>query len=160
MFQYRVTKYNPAHRDADGTYRRDEWSSVSDIGRIFDGAPLTETEYLRVESAYITVALEFLRESKVTSLVVSGLENYGEAALPFDEGTRLSIEQAGAMLGALLQEQFWCKLEGASSFIHVGYDYYMYLGVPAACPKAAELAVSLGLFVEPFQSPYSAVAAA
>ncbi|TWI05861.1 hypothetical protein IP90_00123 [Luteimonas cucumeris] len=160
MFQYRVTKYNPADRDAHGAYTRDEWNSVNDVGRAFDGVPLTETEYLRVESAYITVALEFLRESKVTSLAVSGLENHDEAALPFDEGTRLSVGQVGAMLGGLLQERFWCKLEGASSFIHVGYDYYMYVGVPVACPKAAELAVSIGLFVEPFQSPYSAVAAA
>ncbi|MGY0613481.1 hypothetical protein [Luteimonas sp. A501] len=160
MPQYRVTKYNPAHRDAGGRYSRDEWCSVHDVGRAFDGVPLTETEYLRVESAYITAALEFLRESKVATLAVHGLENHGEAMLSFDEGTHLSLEQVGATLGRLLQEEFWCKLEGPNSFIHVGYDYYMYLGVPTTCPNAVELAVSLGLFVEPFQSPYSTGAAA
>jgi hypothetical protein len=33
MIEYRVTKYDPAHRDSTGVYFRDEWTSVSDIGR-------------------------------------------------------------------------------------------------------------------------------
>lgn len=30
--QYRVTKYNPEYRK-NGTYMRDEWTSISDIGK-------------------------------------------------------------------------------------------------------------------------------
>jgi hypothetical protein len=160
MFEYRVTKYDPAFRDTSGAYNRAEWTAVSDIGRSFNGEPLTEAEYLRVESAYIATALEFLRESGVSSLVVRGLENHREAALTFGNGAHLSLEQVGVSLSRVLREEFWCKLEGPDSFVHIGYDYYMYLGVPTACPKAEQLAASLGLFVESFQSPYGDLDAA
>jgi len=152
MFQYRVTKYDPRIRNSGGTYT--EWTSVSDIGKSFDGVPLTEPEYQRVESAYVGVAVEFLRESGVQSLTVRCLENYGGAILAFEDHEALSLEQLAAILPRVLREEFWCKFEGPDSFVHVGYDYYMYLGVPCACPKSEQLAASLGLFVESFQSPY------
>src|SRR5262249_7558114 len=36
----------------------------------------------------------------------------------------------------------------------VGYDYYMYVGVPRSCPGTEEQARRLGLYVESFRSPY------
>jgi hypothetical protein len=63
------------------------------------------------------------------------------------------------VLRALLREEYWCKLESDSAYIHVGYDYYMYVGVPAECREAVAEATRLGLFVEPMQSPYEANAA-
>jgi hypothetical protein len=50
MFEYRVTKYDPAHRAASGAYR-DEWTSFSDIGRSFGGVILTVEQYQRIEDA-------------------------------------------------------------------------------------------------------------
>lgn len=152
MFEYRVTKYDPRVRSSGGTYT--EWTSVSDIGKSFDGFPLTNSEYQRVENTYIASALAFLREADVLSLTVRALENHGDVALAFGDGDVVSLEQVSAILPQVLREKFWCKLEGLDSFIHVGYDYYMYVGVPLDCPKAEQLAAGLGLFVEPFQSPY------
>jgi hypothetical protein len=154
MIEYRVTKYPPALRDAGGSYTRSEWTSFSDIGSMFNGSQLSEAEYLQVENAYINSALEFLRESGVSSLVIRMLENHRGAVLTVSEGSNISLEQVKNTLSRVLREEFWCKFEGPSSFIHVGYDYYMYVGVPAPCAKAEQLASSLGLFVEPFQSPY------
>ena len=160
MFEYRVTKYDPAFRDAGGAHTRDEWIAVRDIGRSFNGTPLTNSEYQRVESAYTASALGFLLESGVSSLTVRGLENHRGAHLAFLDGDVISLEQVEAILSRVLREEFWCKLEGHNSFIHVGWDYYMFLGVPLACPKSEQLAASLGLFVEPFQSPYGDLGAA
>jgi len=160
MFEYRVTKYDPALRDASGAYTRSEWTAVSDVGSSFNGILLTELAYLRIESAYIAVALAFLRESGVTSLVVNSLENHRKTELTIGEGTHLSLAQIGATLSRLLREEFWCRLEGADSFVHIGYDYYMYIGVPVVCPKARQLATAHGLFVEPFWSPYGDLGAA
>lgn len=54
-----------------------------------------------------------------------------------------------------LRETLWCKLEDAAGrFLHFGWDYYTYVGVPTPCPKACALASRRGLFVEPFKSPY------
>jgi hypothetical protein len=54
----------------------------------------------------------------------------------------------------MLREELWCRLEGQSGFVHIGWDYYMYIGVPHRCPKAEFLVEELGLHPELFPSPY------
>jgi hypothetical protein len=39
-------------------------------------------------------------------------------------------------------------------YVHFGWDYYMYLGIPIHCPNALSYAKEKGIFVEPFVSPY------
>jgi hypothetical protein len=136
MIEYRVTKYDPRLRDPSGRYLLDEWTSAGDVGRPFGGVLLTYEEYRRVEDAY--VALENHRR-------------HPEAPL---EGATLVgplLEQA---IRSILREEFWCPLEGGDCFLHFGWDYYMYVGVPGPCPEACLLATGSGLFVEPFRSPY------
>lgn len=154
MNEFRVTKYDPIHRDARGHYKRDEWTSASDIGKTFAGVVLTEAEYQRVEDAYATVAVAFIQEAEVHSLAVDGLENNADVLVPFSEGSLLGLEVIGSVVRRMLREEFWCRLEGAGAFVHIGRDYYMYIGVPYPCPDEQMLAQKLGLFVEPFASPY------
>jgi hypothetical protein len=155
MIEYRVTKYDPAKRDARGAYIADEWTSVTDIGRAFASVVLTEDEYLRVERTYTDSALAFLRESGLDSLTVGGLEKHKKLALEFGEGSVFSVEQVGDLMRQILREDFWCRLEGRGGFVHFGWDYYMYIGVPDRCPKAERLAKELGLYPEEFASPYN-----
>jgi len=154
VFQFRVTKYDPAHRDDRGAHTRDEWTSFNDIGQTIGGVVLIEAEYQRVEDAHVTAALAFLREAGVPSLAVTGLENKVAVPLPFAEGSSLALAQVGDVLRRVMRGEFWCRLEAAEAFVHIGYDYYMYIGVPVACPDAAALARQIGLFVESFRSPY------
>jgi hypothetical protein len=154
VFEFRVTKYDPAHRDRRGAYTRDEWTSVGDIGQPFGGVVLTEAEYRRVEDAYATAAVAFLREAGVPSLAVAGLENHASVPLPFAEGSSLTLVEVSEVVRRLLREEFWCRLEGAGAYVHVGWDYYMYVGMLRRCPSAEASARELGLFVEPFRSPY------
>lgn len=152
MFEFRVTKYDPAHRNARGWYTRDEWTEVSDIGHAFAGVVLTEAEYQR--DAYAAVAVAFMREAGVVPLVVTSLENHANAAAPYRDGSHVAGEEIGTVVGRMLRGEFWCRLEGEGVFVHIGRDFYMYVGVPRPCPDAAVLAGRLGLFVEPFRSPY------
>ena len=154
MLEFRVTKYNPAHRNGQGAYERNEWTAASDIGQAFGGVVLTEPEYQRVEDAYITAAVAFLREAGIEALSVAGLENSAGLPLAIADGSSLRLVEVGEVLRRLLREEFWCRLECARAFVHVGYDYYMYIGVPVACSGAIALARQLGLFPESFQSPY------
>lgn len=154
MFEFRVTKYDPAFRDPKGVHLRDDWTSVHDIGLPFDGKILTNAEYQRIESAYIAIALAFLHESGISYLTVLGLEYHDTAPLPFSEGEAIPLKKIETIVPRVLREELWCRFEGPDSFIHIGHDYYMYVGVPAACPKAHALASDLGMFVEPFQSPH------
>ena len=143
VFEYRVTKYDPAFRDADGAYTRDEWTSVSEIGKSFGGVVLTRDEYERVERAYVEAAMAFLREAEVLSLTIAGLENYAGHPLAFSEGSLLSLEHIAEVIPQVLREAFWCRLEGPEMFLHFGWDYYLYIGVPRQCPQAEYLAQQL-----------------
>jgi hypothetical protein len=154
MIEYRVTKYDPTLRDARGAYIADEWISVRDIGRVFGGVVLTDSEYRRVEQAYISSALAFLREGVINSLTVAGLENPKRLALEFGDDSVISLEHVGDVIRRILREEFWCRLEGRGGFVHFGWDYYMYIGVPHRCLSAEQLAAELGLHPEEFASPY------
>ncbi len=155
MLEYCVTKYDPIFRDSKGVYSREEWTSATDIGRSFGGSVLTREQYQRVEDAYVAVAMSFLCESGLSSLVVEGLENSSAHRLPFGEGSALALEQLAEVIRRMLREEFWCRLEGTAGFVHIGWNYYMYVGVPSLCPKSQELARRYGLFVERVCSPYT-----
>jgi hypothetical protein len=152
--EYRVTKYDPRFRTSSGAYSRDEWISFSDIGRSFGGVELTRDEYQRVEDAYVTAAVGLLREAGVPQLAVRGLENADGLPLLVGEGDVLRLDQIPDVLRRLLRAEFWCRLETADAFVHVGYDYYMYVGLPHPCSEARQQAEHRGLYVEDFASPY------
>ena len=50
---HEIVKYSPEYYNSSGVYLRDEWSSVYDIGKSFDGKVLSITDYLSVENAYL-----------------------------------------------------------------------------------------------------------
>ena len=154
MNEFRVTKYDPTFRESSGACTHDEWSSFHDIGRSFDGVELTRSEYQLVEDAYVAAAIAFLRDSAVPQLVVRNLENAQGPAVSICEGDALAIEQVADVLRSVLRGEFWCRFEAPEAFVHVGWDYYMYVGVPHPCPAAQRKAEALGLYVEEFASPY------
>jgi hypothetical protein len=155
VFEFRVTKYDPTFRASNGAYARDEWTSISDIGRTFSGVVLTEADYQRAEDAYVAAAVAFLRDAGVPSVTVVELESHAAAPPAFGEGAVLSLDEAAGVIRRVLREEFWCRLEGNGGFIHIGYDYYMYVGVARPCPEAEDVTRLLGLFVEPLPSPYT-----
>jgi hypothetical protein len=147
-----VTKYNPEYRNKDGSYSSDEWVSYSDIGK-----SVSEDEYINFENSYIESALKFLEEQNISSLSIKDLENTGNSKEPgaeLTEGKELDLESLRKVIKSILREKYWAKLESDNSFIHIGYDYYMYIGVPNEASESKKYAASKGLFVEEFQSPY------
>jgi len=155
MYQFRITKYNPDFRDATGAFNRDQWTSYSDIGAVFDGVELTEHEYLRAESSYITSAINLLRGSGITELTVSGFEQHEEFNA-LKNGQVIPLDTIAEYFQGVLRESYWCRFESNNgAFVHFGYDYCMYLGLPSNPGNSVASALKLGLFVEPFESPYS-----
>lgn len=149
--QYRVTKYNPARRNSQGHYLDKDWTSIADTGE--------SPEYLRIEKAYLVSAEEMLREHDIKELRIAGLENYRKfrlAGFRLGEGARFGLDQLEQILRAMLREQFWARLQAPRAFLHVGYDYYMYIGVPAPLGLSRVAAERRGLFVEEMRSPYLA----
>ena len=67
----------------------------------------------------------------------------------------MGLKQLGSVIQLVLREEIWCRLECPTGFLHFGWDYYMYVGVPHLCPESLELAKRMGLFVDELKSPYS-----
>ena len=74
MVSWRLSKYNPAQRDARGRYLSDDWTSVSDIGGTYGGQLLTPARYLETETAYVESILVLMREFDLQSLGVLALD--------------------------------------------------------------------------------------
>ena len=150
MNEYRITKYDPRHRDSSGAYLLpDEWTSYSDVGR-----SVSLEEYLATEERYISTAVAFLREAGVESLEARTVDTHGSAVGAPIEGASLGPAEWPRAFRSVLREKWWCRFESDAGFVHFGLDYYMYVGVRSRTPECHAVALKYGLFVEPFTSPY------
>lgn len=155
MHEYRITKYDPARRDEHGSYPVDDWTAFSDIGHEYGGVVLTRAEYDRIENAYLAAVRIFAEAAGIDEFFVRGLERHGKPAVELQEGQRLGLPEALDVVRDLLREAgFWCRLEADGGFVHIGWDYYLYVGAVAEIGIGPEVA-ALGLYLEPgWSSPY------
>lgn len=153
VFEYRITKYNPANR-IDGRYVVDDWTSFSDIGKRFDKTELTYEKYLEIETAYIECCIDLLSKARIRILSIEQAECYSEDVLL--PASVSDISEIRHLIAACLREQCWFKLTGKDFFIHFGYDYYMYIGSMLPAATVEETAIRYGLFCELCPSPYNA----
>jgi hypothetical protein len=177
LHQYRITKYNPAHRNAEGGYVEDAWTSASQIGRRFKGKTLTRAEYLSTEDDYVAVALALLDTSELSHLRATNIRRSAvEAlsrefvtdrehdALPFlqvphiEEDTPIQRAEMETIIRASLREQGGCNLEWHGRFfLHFGWDYYMYAGSVLGPDDVKRLLNETRLYIEIHLSPYASV---
>lgn len=177
VYQWRVTRYDPAFRLPDGTWGRAarEWSVVQHIGRTIGGVRLTRRRYLAVEDRYCAAARLLFRACGVGAYRVRGLEppnprrsggRMGHRLLwrpgrssPLREGKQFRGRQAERLLEEAcrlaLRDIAWVRLECAGRFfLHFGDDFYLYAGTPEVPRAALRRIAAMKLFVEPFFSPY------
>jgi hypothetical protein len=149
MKEFRITKYNPENRDASGAYLdHGEWTSFTEVG-----TKLSEKEYQAVESNYIEAAIDLVSDQKQKELTVVSLEDHNGKSM-LAEGSKIEGTQIERVLRSLLREEFWCRLESEEAFIHIGWNYYMYVGVSEVREETQERILNRGLYVEDFISPY------
>ncbi|HQP37684.1 MAG TPA: hypothetical protein PLI95_21015 [Polyangiaceae bacterium] len=165
---FRVTKYDPDRRLPNGTYSRDEWTSVSDIGRAYGGQVFNCADYLRVETSYVLAVQRFLDAAHVGALRVSDLQvnEIGVGRNPCElvgevrehiasvvDGAEVRGKDLEWIIRLALREVLWCRLKGEQGFyVHFGYDYYMYVGSEALVAVPPQ--IPAGVFVEACESPY------
>lgn len=150
MNQYRITKYNPDKRDNYGNYQdQNEWTDFSDVGK-----SVVINDYEIIEKAYIDTAIDFITHNDIKSLKVTELEDYDNKS-KFSENKIVALDLLEPLLRSLLRGEFWCKLESKNGFIHIGHDFYMYIGVTEENNLVKSKAIDRGLFVEEQPSPYN-----
>lgn len=164
MFCWRITKYNPQFRNASGNYTKDEWTSFSDIGVSCDNKKLSFEDYKAVEDAYIATILLFMDCVNISTMKAVGLEKFDTCSFDSQEAVQIfhqianndiiDKEMVACVSRMALREDLWCKLESDVMYVHFGYDYYMYIGVSATCNITVNEVEKMGLFIEPYKSPY------
>jgi len=148
MTEYRITKYNPKKRNKFGHYLdKDEWTEFSEVG-----TNVTLKECEAVEASYIQSAKDFIISCGIEKLKVVALEDYQKRSR-YKKNDLVPAAVLEIELQSLLRGDFWCRLESDYGFIHVGHDYYMYIGVNKVDPKIIERVSNRGLFVEEYISP-------
>ena len=150
-----MTKYDPALRDQRGGFAGDDWTSVGDVGNSFGGEVLSLHRYLEVESHHLQVVAAFLAEAEAEHTVVRGPERYEARWWPA-EGDRLTRLESVDVVREMLRERGFCRLEAHRDvYVHVGYDYYLYIGGNVPGEQTRLVAARAGLFVDSqFASPY------
>lgn len=152
MNQYRISKYNPENR-VGGVYTVNEWTSFSDIGKIYEGTKLSYEMYQKTERSYIRFCLKLMEWAHISDISIQQVEYYtDEIRFPLRAFDTNSVCQ---MITACLREQCWMKLIAKDFFIHFGYDYYIYIGTLLPFSIVSEIATEYGLFCEICQSPYN-----
>jgi hypothetical protein len=169
MKQWRISKYNPGLRDNSGAFQGDDWIMLSDIGNEFNSKQLTIEDYMRTEDEYVTIANALLEASGVPYLSVEQLKmpksdvsakevasKYGlYEEIHLAEGQQIKSQQALHAVRLMLRELFWCKLEFKNRFfIHIGWDYYMYIGTMLDDSEFTKILINSVLYAEPLESPY------
>ncbi|MEX6634423.1 DUF7683 domain-containing protein [Hyphococcus lacteus] len=176
MIEYRIIKYDQSQRDERGAYiGPSAWTCYSDVGETFDGKVLTIEECLRVESAYINAAIKLFEESGLPHLRLTRVDGhewqkeklrseggplYDPAfdEIEFAEDVIVLHKDMPTVLQMIFRGFAEASLEWRDKFyIHIGWDFHMYVGIGKATTDNDDAARSRDLYVESnYPSPYKA----
>ena len=150
MWEHRITKYNPNKRDEFGRYLdAKEWTEFSEVGE-----NVSLEEYERVETLYVDAAHQLITGGGIKKLKLIDLED-NEKHCPYRNNETITIENLKHVVRSILRREYWAKLESDIGFIHIGWDYYMYVGTEATNELAIRRIADSGLYVEQTSSPYN-----
>lgn len=164
---YSISKYCPEFY-TKGDYIKNEWTSVSEIGKSFDDDVLTSTEYLRIEQCYINTAIELALKSGCSYLIIDYLEgephdiileikknpinrNLIDAAKNIRLGLRVHISQCADYLRLCLRECCYATFSNHAHnfYVDFGYDFYMHVHTELPKLQVENIVKTNNLFIRP-----------
>ena len=155
MISYRISKYNPQYRDSDGAYKKNEWTSICDIGKIFPEGILNENEYYETENKYVNTFREIIEFLNIDVLYIRNFEkhkNFSRTSL-YKKHRILSVDEACVFLTLCLRENCWGRLKAKQEkqfCAYVGYDYYLHIDTVGNFCAISDIATKNNLFCEMF----------
>lgn len=141
-----ITKYNPKFRNKLGHYEKEEWTSFSDLGKVYEGKLFKLKDYLKIEKLYadsVILAMCFFKSKSIKITHVLKLDkkknfvNYDSSKLyqtylKVKDGDIIKDEKVIRDLIKLRLREHFGELElmidrKSRTEILFGFDYYMYL---------------------------------
>lgn len=171
MYKYRITKYNPLFRNSAGEYLEEDWTAISDIGKIFNGTQLTQKVYKCVENNYvdaINIIMDFLgityltandinKSFSSTDDFLNSIKKYGTlyCAQMIDvfenvtDNQTLDDEKLDSFLRLLIREDIGADVSYPRKMqVFIGYDFLMGVHTSKSIEPVISNINDLGLFVE------------
>lgn len=144
METYQITKYDPSKRDSNSHYPIDEWTAISDIGKIYNNLVFTKNDYLDVEDRYISAISDIARHCgferfKVQDLRKLNLEKNDYEDLytvsVLDTYEKLNVDKVLNLNEMLIVSRLMLREDTHGTIeeinlkmkVEFGYDYYMYV---------------------------------
>lgn len=171
-----VVKYKPENYNEKGHYTKDEWGSMGDVGRVYDGHLVTLDEYLEVEQQYVDAVVKIMELVSCKYLTVTFLGDTVRSTkssirdmlskknrfLSYDkvlydsymglvEGKRIYVADIPSVVRLNLREYTNTTLTNLKKGleIHFGYDYYMYFNTKLPIGILREEIRKIGLYLDP-----------
>lgn len=151
MKRYSITKYTRIND------REEDWTAISDIGKVYGGVRLNIEEYKKVEDAYVNSILQIIKYMKIDSLKMRNIVRwkdlrkelnnnldskalYSEGMLSIyenvNEDSKIDKEGLGDLIRLELREDIGGLLYVPYRLkIFIGYDFMM--GVHTSMPLEA-----------------------
>lgn len=172
MYRYRITKYNPAYRDNEGIYLKDDWTSISDIGKAYNGENLTVESYRKVEDSYIKTIILVMEFLKIDYLIISSVrksfsfeefekeikeyrelntDKIKEYYLKANDNDKLVKDEVDIHCRLLLRENIGSRVFYPRRMkVFIEYDYLMGIHTSKPIEAVTPMIEEMGLFVEGF----------
>jgi len=155
MVKLRITKYNPIYRDENGFFKHNEWTSFHDIGKSFDGKLFTLVEYNKIENHYLNVIQILFKKAGIFEMTLKDFESCNSNDFKLDRDLKYTLSEIREFSRSILREELWALFQNSNDcYLHFGYDYYMYMGLPNLDIKEIYNTGIEELFIEEVVSPY------
>ncbi len=167
MKKYSIIKYSSRNISED-----EEWTAISDIGKVYNGVILTMEEYKKMEDAYVNAILEIMEYMNIQNVYIKNVfrwknlkkdiegnrifsKLYTDAMLKIYEDVKdamlLDKENISDLIRLELREDIGGLLYVPYRFkVFIGYDYMMGVHTSMHLDNLFERITKLGLNIYPF----------
>lgn len=171
MNWHEIVKYCPTNYDKNGIYTIDEWTSISDVGKCYNGKIFTLDDYLEVEHQYIDVIHSIMRAANCKYMTIQYLEADKKyiieriksskfqdidtkllLSIPFlKEKKKIYYKNIDDIIRLSLREYIYVILSNKKQKLKIefGYDYYLYISCSLDNAFLYNIVNNVGLFLNP-----------
>lgn len=171
MIFHEILKYRPQNYDCEGKYIVDEWTSMSDIGKSFNGKKFTLKEYLHIEQQHVNVINAIMSSTKCKYLTIKYIEADKKVIMERMKSSRFCVEDSllqssivflkkgknicsknlDNIIRLALREYIYVILYNKKYNLQVefGYDYYLYISCPLNNTTLEKIVQDNGLYLDP-----------
>ena len=166
---HEIVKYHPAGYK-DRIYTFDDWTSISDIGKIFRTGILSADDYIKVEDSYVNTILTVMSETDCHYLTMEYVEAYEDEIIKrmkeykqrynipvldpipnLKKGKEVSKNEAAVLFRLCLRELCYIKFSCKSKKLKIefGYDYYLYIKCLIGKERLNQIVSENHLYLDP-----------